>query len=237
MITRLQTPDIATLQQKIETFCGPQPAEMFQASTLDEVTRNFFNAHQLTVSALVKEICTNLEEIQQYNDGPILQSYYAKIAKMLYHRIEVTFGNRPLHELLRDDQSIFDYYLSLATPEQQKSFASTRIVLCSAEVVDAQTLHEIYQAQHKHKIFLIMGAAHTASLEYMLEKLGYERITSHGPDMITFEQAWVKDPVKIYYGIPELAFDKIGQATTFDIKHKAWSLYKKSAEYFYAKSE
>lgn len=231
LITRHQCSDIETLKQKIETFCGPQPAEIFDVATIDEATSKFFRFYNLTVGSVATEISNSLEKIANYDDGTVLNTYYAKITALIHERMRVTFG-KPLHELVHNEQTIFECYLSLPTPELQKDFMYHKLLLCNAELVDAQTLHAIQGSQATvHKVFLIMGAAHVASIEAVLEHLGYERISMYGPAMTTFEQAWIKDTPKVYYSVPATTFDKISNATTFDLKHKIRAFYKKATSF------
>jgi translation elongation factor EF-Ts len=225
-----QAVDIDSWRKRIESFCGVQLQEIFDAPTLDEVAQNFFAFHKLTIAAVAQELCDTVAEIKSYNDGELLNAYYARIANRVVEQVSETFGNQSISALLENKQTVFEYYCALPTAELKQQFIQ-RCLVFNVEVIDASALHRMYQTP-KHKTFIFMGALHIANLQNIVEKLGYERIAAYGPDLYTSVQTWLHDPLKTYYSLDGSLFDKTANTTEFGWYQWGKSIYKKVTNYF-----
>lgn len=211
LILRNVCSNLNHLQQTIDMFLGAQDELYANNMHLNDPLIRIFATHRLTIGAVAREIYADKERILAYEDGSILTAYYTNIIQTVISRMELLFGCVSFEKLLENEQTVFDYYMSLSA-DQQKQFMH-RYSIFNAELIDAHALHVLHNAHNKHKTFILMGGAHMANMQTILPQLGYELIASEGPVIATISQSWERDIVKTYYSLDINILQKIVQIT------------------------
>lgn len=169
------------------------------------------------------EICT-------YNDGEVLNNYYAKIigeydrciqdGASFFDQIK-NCGSTNIKELMpqlknnRGTDAVLRY-LGWSNPTINDSTADEKndyaINFYDLNLVDMKILHEIHQ-HTSQPIFVCAGALHIRGIAPVLEKLGYKKLATHGqkdafesgkfePDTLDVAQTFKQLDEKVPAGIP-----------------------------------
>jgi len=114
-----------------------------------------------------------LKEINQYNDGSLLNAYYWKTIA------DVCGNNKTLIDALHCTEcSLYDYCQGKCGQIQKT------VTLFDAPLLDARIMHEVYENRLKSSMFICAGANHIKRIRPLLRKLGYKSMGSIQQDVV-----------------------------------------------------
>lgn len=132
------------------------------------------SALNVSMQALLDEFDNAINNIKQYQDGPILGSYYKRHIGQIHEQSKV------MYKKMRKAHAKKYRSFAVSFGEDVGRF-ETLFTSWGTQLVDLNALHEIHHNMATNKkIFLIAGAAHVYNVATMLPKLGWERIFSTG---------------------------------------------------------
>ena len=124
-----------------------------------------------------------LEELEKYDDNSVLTQFYEDIISRYANIKEMLQRQIPSAKIL--EETTWDQLLGTENPAYKEfydnpSFQAQYRDTFFAEILDAKFLHNIYQLQIQQEqgnlIAVCAGPVHTANIERVLPKLGYEYI-------------------------------------------------------------
>lgn len=127
-----------------------------------------FEYNALTAKEFLIDFLFIINEIKKYNDGKILNNYYAQLIKNLYK------NSGKLIKVLLNNQN--KYYKDLT---KKITMNEARIFLIDYfKLIDARIVHTIFVNKNKKYIFVCAGNAHIEGIDKVLININYKKIFS-----------------------------------------------------------
>lgn len=123
------------------------------------------------ISMLQNEVLTNIKEIQAYNDGSQLNKLYGQLIAGIIKKMKT------LHLDKADDLTVAQF-LAKHTDQKQRLDFIKQLLTFDSELLDMKMVHAIVHSPNKAKIVAIAGGSHIAKTAEMLEKIGYEKVST-----------------------------------------------------------
>lgn len=134
----------------------------------------------------INELPISFSIMQNYDDGPVLNSFYADA------KAEMNLYKEKLKEIHNA--------ATCGEPHQHYNNNGLHNLLVNSRVlhVDIEIGHALHMNRHKKIIFVLAGSAHKHRIENnLLEKLGYKKIHQKGKPLVVFNDGVVNDRVGI----------------------------------------
>ncbi len=159
-------------------------------------------AHAIYMHDVYEEIAQQIEKIRLFNDGPLLNAWYAHHITLICRELEALCSNR------QKSMSIAQYMHHHSTG-QERLLLLKKLLTFDSILFDLELVHTIVNSNNK-KIVVIAGGMHIENMCTMLEKVGY--VCTHATDK--FESVY--NPMRYVKSV--IQGGKIGQPAALDLK-------------------
>ena len=162
--------DVDNLEYRYARVCALGPLlnhRLFNRSTKSPY--NFASVRGISVDQLYREVSTECDRIDAFDDGPILNEWYQRCIQRVDKQL-ISFGWS-----LGDHTSVADYIIL----EQKRSSLMPlikKLFTFDCSLLDAKIVHETVNNQHKERMCAIAGGSHVERVSEILQKIGYQSL-------------------------------------------------------------
>lgn len=130
----------------------------------------FASVKGVSIGQLYNEIIHEITRLAQYDDGALLNQWYAQRIDRVKRRL-VQMGWRQMATM-----SVADLFVDMQPEERHKKVAD--LLTFDSCLLDVKLVHAIAQSTEAERICAITGGSHIKRLRVILQKLGYAEVDS-----------------------------------------------------------
>lgn len=163
-------------EEALAQYGTQQIAEWKAAHEQSLVQMQEWDKLDIAVKALMEELDQAVLEIQAYDDGEQLSSYYAQEINRILE------SSKKTRQQMNAFDGLYLDFLDSLDRSHVPGFLRSFPISFGSSLLDMKALHNIYHAFvfDKKDVLLIMGAMHVNNVCNMLKQLGYEKIEEVG---------------------------------------------------------
>lgn len=138
-------------------------------NNITECPHSFPSVKNIRIASLCKEIDIVAQEVESYDDGPILDTIYKADTQEIRSQLH-QFNNQQ-----GEDLSVADFLVK-ATPQADRLAFLKNWLTFDSGLLDLKLAHAVVNAKDKNSIFIIAGGAHVDRVAKILSQVGYEAV-------------------------------------------------------------